>query len=221
MIIKATSLFCGALVLMLCAGITLKAEEAITTGYNPEPAAASNSPVSGATKSADRPLAPDEKFIYAVKHSIASPTAYLFSAAGAGWSMATDAEGDRDFGMGAEGFGRRWAHRMGKTTISQFTGSWAVASLLHEDPRYYPARSSAIPTRVGHAFKRVVVTRDDSGSDRFNTHTLVGILTAEAVSRTWRPEGGKGNTATYFQRVGQSLAWTGVSNLVKEFFRKN
>ncbi|HEY2932757.1 MAG TPA: hypothetical protein VGK99_13520 [Acidobacteriota bacterium] len=174
-------------------------------------------PSASSQPGSDRPLSPGAKFNYAVHHSILSPLAYAKSATLAGFSMAVDSEADRPYGMGAEGFGRRWADRMGRGTIKEFVGSGTAASLLHEDPRYFHSPNRAFGARVRYALTRVLITRTDGGTNRFNTHNVIGIFTAEGIAYSWRPDSSQRNVKNYFQRVGQTLAWDGLSKLLKEF----
>jgi hypothetical protein len=167
-----------------------------------------------------QPLTSGGKFAYAIRHSILSPTAYLKAVAGAGYSMAINNESERGYGWGGEGFGRRVAHRMGKTTVHHLTGSWLAASALREDPRYHPSSSDGAMNRALYAASRVFVTRTDDGGDRFNTHNFIGIAASNGAATAWRPRESRGDVAKYFSRFATSLMWSAIGNLQKEFFRR-
>ena len=160
-----------------------------------------------------------QKFRYAVRHSILSPTAYLLAAAGAGYSMAIDASGDRGYGMGAEGFSRRWGDRMGKATVTEVSGSWVAASLLRQDPAYYPAPDPDFGRRALYAASRVFITRGDSGDTQFNASNMAGIAVGVTASLAWNPARTM-TSGRFFRSYGESLATNALSKLLREFLRK-
>jgi hypothetical protein len=133
--------------------------------------------------------------------------------------MAIDASGDRGYGMGAEGFSRRWGDRMGKATVTEFAGSWVAASLLRQDPEYYPSPDPAFVRRAVYAMSRVLITRGDSGDSQFNASNMAGIAAGVMASLAWNPA----RTVTsgrFFRTYGESIATNAISKLLREFIRK-
>ncbi len=80
-----------------------------------------------------------------------------------------------------------------------------MASLLHEDPRYF-RRGPAVRRwyRVGYALSRVVVTRTDSGHSRFNYSGVIGMAMGIALSNAYYPDSSV-NAREVGERFGTSL----------------
>src|SRR5262249_13520162 len=83
------------------------------------------------------PLSSREKFDLAVHRAVLSPTRYALIGAKAGLSMAVG--GQSHYRNGARGYFRRFGDRVADNAVYQLAGTWAAASLLHQDPRYYPS----------------------------------------------------------------------------------
>ena len=93
-----------------------------------------------------------------------------------------------------------------------------LASLLHEDPRYFRRGPEfSLWYRIGYALSRVVVTRTDSGNDQFNYSGMLGMSMGIALSNAYYPEASvNGKEVAY--RFGTSLAASALGNLLPEFW---
>ena len=133
--------------------------------------------------------------------------------------MAVDSKNDDRFGMGAAGFARRWGDQLGSSTVHQFTGGWAAASLLKQDPRYHRLSRSGIGPRLLHAVSRVVVTSNDDGDAEFNASGLIGIASGAAASTAWH-RGDARSAKLFLLRFGTSVGWDAVGKLLREFLAR-
>ena len=81
------------------------------------------------------PLSVGGKFELFVNESI-SPETILISAFGAGFEQWRDTP--PGYGQGAEGYGKRFGASMATGASSSFFGTFLGASVLHQDPRFFP-----------------------------------------------------------------------------------
>lgn len=161
-----------------------------------------------------KPLTPREKLKRATVRAIFP--GIVASAAGAGLGMAVDTRLSRDYGMGARGFLRRWASGFGENAVGLFVGDYALASMLHQDPRYHPEKKRGFSRRLGHAIAAVFVTQTDSGAREFNASHLTGLVVGAGASTAWHRASDRG--AGYFgERVGAALAGSIGYRIVEEF----
>jgi hypothetical protein len=63
----------------------------------------------------------------------------------------------------------------------------------------------------------VVITRNDSGKDTFNTSGLLGPLAAEALANVYLPQSEQTGAKTA-QRYGTDLAWRFAANMFKNYW---
>jgi hypothetical protein len=165
------------------------------------------------------PLKPSQKFARAMKLAVFPGIVATAGAAGIG--MAKDTRLDRDFGMGAEGFARRWGSAFGQNAVGLFVGDFALASAFHQDPRYHPDAKKGFGHRLGHALAALVVTRSDSGQSEFNSSHLMGIAAGAGVATAWHPPSDR-NGRFFAERFGYDLAGSAVYRVIAEFiFYKN
>jgi hypothetical protein len=161
-----------------------------------------------------KPLTPEKKFERAMKRIILP--GIITSAATAGLSMATDSRLDRDYGMGGKGFVRRWGSYFGQSSVSRFVGDFAVASALHQDPRYHPSKKAGFGHRLAHALLATVVAQSDSGKDEFHASKLIGLAAGAGAATGWHHESDRSGPF-FAQRFGWSVLGAAGYNVVAEF----
>jgi hypothetical protein len=93
----------------------------------------------------------------------------------------------REWGQGAEPYGKRVASAAGATAIRNVF-SFALDSSLREDPRYWRSGHGNLFARVGHATRETLVTRTDAGRTRFATWRFGSALGAAWLSNIWYPD---------------------------------
>jgi hypothetical protein len=159
-------------------------------------------------------LTAGQKFELFLSKSTAPPQ-ILGSAGSAGISQA---RGTLDgYGQGGEGFGKRFGASMAAGASSNFFGTFLLASLLHQDPRYFPLLEGGFGKRVGYALRRVVVTRRDAGGAMFDFSGTIGPLAAVGLANTYLPDSER-TVGKTFQRYGVRVGFGAANNVLKEYW---
>jgi hypothetical protein len=57
----------------------------------------------------------------------------------------------------------------------QNRGDSSRSTILHQDPRYFPSRKRNFGARVWYSTTRVVITKNDSGDNTFNTSEFLAL----------------------------------------------
>jgi hypothetical protein len=161
------------------------------------------------------PLTVKQKFGLFAKESF-DPFTFTAAAVGAALSQA-----DNDhpkYGRGAGPYGERLGAAVADVTTQNFFSDAVLASLLHEDPRYFRRGPEyRFWPRVGYALSRVVVTRTDAGKTRFNNSGIFGMAMGIALSNAYYPNSSvSGNVVAV--RLGTSLVSSALSNILPEFW---
>lgn len=160
-----------------------------------------------------RPLTPREKFQSFVHHSY-SPYTFAGAAYDASWAQAW---GDpKEFDGGMEGWGKRFGAAIAGSETRSFFGSFLFPTLLHQDPRYFAMHKGPVKKRVLHAVSRVFVTRNDDGSDAFNTSGMLAIAFTESLGMAWTPEG-KRSAGNAFTCMLGAMQGDAANYVLREF----
>ena len=162
----------------------------------------------------ERQLSAGEKFGLFVSNSISIST--LISSAGiAGIAQASNSP--EGYGQGGEGYAKRFGASMAGNASSNFFGTFLLASLLHEDPRFFPQKDPTFGGSVKYSVQRVFVTRSDAGSNTANWSGLLGPLLAEAVANTYWPQNER-TAGDTLQRYGLDLANVVAYNMLRNYW---
>jgi hypothetical protein len=160
------------------------------------------------------PLTPGEKFRLFVNQSISPP--YIIAVGiSAAYGQARDTPKADGQGWGA--YGTRFGANMARASSNSFFTSFLLASVLHQDPRFFPQSHPRLWGSVKYSAMRVFVTRTDSGRSTFNSSGIVGTAAAEALANAYLPvsEQTAGKNA---ERVGTDLAWKFAANMFKNYW---
>lgn len=161
------------------------------------------------------PLAAGQKFHLFVRETV-DPFTFVGAAMGAGMSQLrnTDPFYGRDSGAYADRFGAA----MADIATQNFFSDFLLASVLHEDPRYFRRGPEfRFWNRVGYAFSQVVICRKDKGGQTFNIAGLGGMLMGIGLSDAYYPSRSV-NAEEYGSRVITSLSAGALGNVVFEFW---
>jgi hypothetical protein len=159
-------------------------------------------------------LSAGEKFKLFVNESI-SPPNFITSAVSAGFGQARNSP--EAYGQGADGYFSRFGSSMGRGASNSFFGTFVLASVLHQDPRYFPHTNPTLWSSIKYAAKRVVITRKDNGQSTFNTSGLVGILAGETLANTYLPRSEQTGGDT-LERFASDVGWQFAGNVFKEYW---
>jgi hypothetical protein len=160
------------------------------------------------------PLSTGGKFELFVNESI-SPETVLVSSISAGFEQWRDTP--PGYGQGAEGYGKRFGAYMATNASSSFFGTFVGASLLRQDPRFFPQTHPTFWGSVTYSARRLFVTRSDSGNDVFNASGLIGPLAGETLANTYLPKTEQTGAKTG-ERYGIDLAWKFAGNMFKNYW---
>jgi hypothetical protein len=121
------------------------------------------------------------------------------------------------YSQGGEGYGKRFGADMARAASEHMFGTFMIASVLHEDPRFYVKKNLSFKQSVKYAAARVMVTRSDSGDRVVNFAGLLGPLAGEVLANTYYPEGSRGVGDTFI-RYASDLGWKFGANLLKQYW---
>ncbi len=161
-------------------------------------------------------LSPKQKFQLAANNSVALSRVVAIGIT-AGFNQALDAPPGWEQGM--SGYGKRFGSGLARSTSTQMFGTFALASALHQDPRFYFKPNLTMGQSVGYAIDRVFFTWADDGTRELNWTGLLAPLATEALANTYQPSGDNG-PGDAFRRYGYDLVWTAVGNLAKQYWPK-
>ncbi len=159
-------------------------------------------------------LTPWQKFQLATNNSV-SPSTASVALISAAWGQALDRPSG--WGEGDEAFGKRFGANMARSASANIFGTFLIASVLHEDPRFYLRQQLSFKQNLKYAADRVIHTRSDFGARTINYSGLIGSLASESLANTYYPDANRGAGAT-FTRYGSDLAWKFAGNLARQYW---
>lgn len=167
------------------------------------------------TKSpSEEPLTVRQKFNLATKDTT-DPFTIVLAAFYAGIAQWQD-----DFptwGQGGAAYGKRFGAAYGDQVVGNYLTEAILPSLFHEDPRYFRKGIGLKRRRIGYALSRVLITRTDGGTNRFNYSEIVGNGLAAGISNLYYPA-----TERSVSETGEKFAVQMVSdsafNILLEFW---
>jgi hypothetical protein len=160
------------------------------------------------------PLSPWQKFKLAANNSISLATIGS-DLVGAAYGQAINSPSG--YGQGGEGYGKRFGAELARSTSSNLFGTFMLASMLHEDPRFYVKKNLSFMQSVKYAAVNVFVTRSDSGERVTNYSGLIGPLLAEGLANAYYPEKNQ-DVGSTFARYGADLGWKFGGNLLRQYW---
>ena len=122
------------------------------------------------------------------------------------------------YGEGGDAFSERFAAAWADMATQNFFSAGVLATLLHQDPRYYRKGPKAgVLARVGYSLSRVVVTRQDSGAAAFNASGIGGMMLGIAASNAYYPRDSV-RGPVMLNRITTCLTGSVTGNLLAEFW---
>lgn len=161
------------------------------------------------------PLTTRQKFRLALKN-VADPGNLLLVGTVAGVQQATD--GFNGYGQGAAGYGRRYGADLGNLVSGTLVSGAILPAIFHQDPRYFYKGTGSVGSRLRYALSSVVICRGDSGRRQPAFSTLLGDMSAGAISNLYYdPSDRKGPTLTIVNGL-LGIAGDAMNNVFQEFF---
>jgi len=162
------------------------------------------------------PLDGWQKFKLAANNSVALSTIGTALIASAYGQAVNSPAGYR---QGGEGYAKRFGADLARAASANLFGTFLIASVLQEDPRFYVKKNLSFQQSVKYSVVRVAIARSDSGKPVINFGGLLGPLAGEVLANTYYPRGnqGVGNT---FIRYTSDLGWKFGGNLLRQYWPK-
>jgi len=161
-----------------------------------------------------QPLTVGGKFKLGVRRGF-GPGAVVSSFAVAGFQQAFNY--DRGYGQGAEGYFSRVGSNYGTAVTRHMVGTFMLASIFRQDPRYFRSGHKSRGKRLGYALSRVLVARGDNGRNQFNISRVGGALAGGLISRTWH-EPPDDKLGRGLKSAAITLGWDAARNILREFW---
>jgi hypothetical protein len=120
------------------------------------------------------------------------------------------------YGPGLEGFGKLAGVSLLQNATGEFFGTFAIPSLVHQDPRYYRMTQNPFGKRLLYSITRSYVSRSDSGETIPNYGVLGAYPIAAELSNLYVP-GIESDGASTARRIVTGLALDPVNNIINEF----
>jgi hypothetical protein len=121
------------------------------------------------------------------------------------------------YGQEPGGYGKRFGADMARAASYNLFGTCLLASITHEDPRFYAKKPLSLNESLRYAAVRLFITRSDSGEPAVNYSGLLGPLAAEALANTYYPPGSRGIGSTLI-RYSADLGWRFGGNLLRQYW---
>jgi hypothetical protein len=125
---------------------------------------------------------------------------------------------DPKYGNGGRAYAQRVGAAVADFTTQSFFSDAILASVLHQDPRYYrKGPQKSILYRTGYSLSRLALTRQDSGKTAFNYSGVFGMGIGIATSNLYYPRESR-TTRVMESRIGTSFMGGALGNLLAEFW---
>ena len=160
------------------------------------------------------PLTPRQKFIQA-NHDTFDPFNWVLAGVYAGIYQWQD-----DYPQWKQG-GAAYAKRYGATfadgALSSYLSEGVLPTLLHEDPRYFRLGEGSKLHRAFYAMTRVLITKTDAGTSRFNNSEIEGNLIAASLGNLYYPSANR-TVGDTFEKFAISVVSDSGFNVLREFW---
>jgi hypothetical protein len=121
------------------------------------------------------PLSPRCKFNLFLKQTH-SPYTFVSASVQATWAQAMGQW--PHYGGGMQGWAKRFGATLADTESRRFIQTYALSTILHQDPRYFLSGKRAVIARVWYSATRVVVTKSDNGNSYSTRPSFWGLCSA-------------------------------------------
>jgi len=159
------------------------------------------------------PLSPKQKFELAWKTTL-DPVTFGLVGAVAGLQQA--ANSFREYGQGAQGYGKRYGADYADAVIGTFIGGAILPSLLKQDPRYFYKGSGSVRSRFLYAVATSVISKGDDGRWQPNYSSMLGSLAEGGISNLYYPPQDRGGELI-FENALIGIGESAGANLLQEF----
>jgi hypothetical protein len=143
------------------------------------------------------------------------PFTFVFTSITASIEQATNEKAG--YGQGTMGFAKRYGADFTDGFTNELFVTGVFPTLMHEDPRYYRLGHGSAFKRTAYALSRILITRSDTGTTRFNSSEFLGNITSGALSMTYYPQSER-SVGGVFTRMSVEIGYDSLFNVLKEFY---
>jgi len=143
------------------------------------------------------------------------PVNLILTAAIAGAQQADNAF--REYGQGAQGYGKRYGADFSDSVTSTFIGSAILPSVLKRDPRYFYKGTGSVRARIWYAVEMAVICKGDNGRLQANYSSILGGLAAGGISNLYYPASDRNGAGLTFENTAIGIGTTAAVNMLQEF----
>ncbi len=161
-----------------------------------------------------KPLTVSEKFVIAAHDSFDPFNWVITGLYAAVYQKENNYAG---FGQGGAGYAKRYGAVFADGAISTYISEAILPAMLHEDPRFFRLGEGTKWHRVGYALTRVLVTKTDADTWRFNNSEIFGNLIAAGISNAYYPPANR-TVGVTFEKFGIGVISDAGFNVLKEFW---
>lgn len=160
------------------------------------------------------PLTSRQKFELAWRTSI-DPVTFLMTGTVAG--IEQENHTFKGYGMGAEGYAKRFGANYADGFDSDMIGGAILPSLFRQDPRYFYQGTGSVRSRIMHALAGAVMCKGDNGHWQFAYAGILGGIAAGGISNLYYPTGDRSGVQVTFENALIGTAESAAQNLIQEF----
>ena len=120
------------------------------------------------------------------------------------------------YGPGFGGWGKLAGYSVLEDAQTEFFGTFAIPSIVHEDPRYHRMPDATIKRRILHAVAHTVISQHDDGTPMINYATLLTYPISAELSNLYVPGIGT-NASSTAKRIVAGYATDPIGPLIAEF----
>jgi hypothetical protein len=120
------------------------------------------------------------------------------------------------YGPGLKGFAKSAGVSLSQDVTGQFFGTFAIPTLVHQDPRYYRMPQASVQRRIFYSISRTFVSRNDDGTTMPNYSTVATYPIASELGNLYVP-GIQSDGVSTVKRIAIGLATDPANNLLNEF----
>jgi hypothetical protein len=160
-----------------------------------------------------QPLSSKEKGVLAFREYL-DPFNFVTIAAYSGIAVAANSHSA--YGPAFKGWAKLTGYGLVESAQADFVGTYAIPSVMHEDPRYHRMPTASVKRRLWHAVVHTVVSQHDDGRPMLNYATLLTYPISAELSNLYVP-GIPTNAPSTARRVAIGFATDPVPQIVAEF----
>ncbi|WP_125485284.1 hypothetical protein [Edaphobacter aggregans] len=151
---------------------------------------------------------------YLALHDVTDPGSLATIALISGITTAADPHSA--YGPGLKGWGKNAGVSLLQNATAEFFGTFAVPSIMHQDPRYYRRPDLPFKNRLIYSISRTIISRHDDGSPMPNYGTLFEYPINAELSNLYVP-GIESDGASTVKRILVGYAIDPTNNILAEF----